>query len=54
MRLKDAHQMLDGARETPELVARVTGHLGCDRQNRPGTPPASMSRSFAILAWSEG
>ncbi|MEU9886667.1 ATP-binding protein [Sphaerisporangium sp. NPDC051011] len=28
--LKDAHQTLDGARETPELVARVTGHLGCE------------------------
>ncbi|RCG30968.1 ATP-binding protein [Sphaerisporangium album] len=28
--LKDAHQTLEGARETPELVAWVTGHLGCE------------------------
>ncbi|GIH22028.1 ATPase [Acrocarpospora phusangensis] len=27
--LKDAHHQLDEARPTPELVARVTGHLGC-------------------------
>ncbi|WP_405150290.1 ATP-binding protein [Sphaerisporangium sp. NBC_01403] len=31
--LKDAHQQLDAAREKPELVARVTGHLGCDLKN---------------------
>ncbi|GII61539.1 ATPase [Sphaerisporangium krabiense] len=28
--LKNAGQAIEGARETPELIARVTGHLGCE------------------------
>jgi hypothetical protein len=28
--LNDAHETLDAAKPTPELVARVTGHLGCE------------------------
>ncbi|GAA3816899.1 AAA family ATPase [Sphaerisporangium flaviroseum] len=31
--LKDAHQQLAEERERPELVARVTGHLGCELRN---------------------
>nr|WP_113700138.1 AAA family ATPase [Nonomuraea lactucae] len=31
--LEDAHQTVNEAKETPELVARVTGHLGCELKN---------------------
>ncbi|MBG0829698.1 ATP-binding protein [Planomonospora sp. ID67723] len=42
--MQEAHTVLAEAKGTPELVARVTGHLGCDLKN-----VVSITESFA--AW---
>nr|BFE77508.1 hypothetical protein GCM10020093_001090 [Planobispora longispora] len=44
--MRDAHLTLEENRKTPELVARVTGHLGCDLKH-----VVSVTETFA--AWEQ-